>query len=158
MTRREWLRHWGLSNLRINAGILSAEFNPSQDDMTAAWLLYIELITRVTTQQLLPDHGDEKSALNSIYQIFPLTREILKTQGHNCEEFTRIAIVVLNQVVRPFTAKWHKVFVDNSKLDVGMSKEFRDELEGLQSTLRNYTKLLADLARVEDLTELEQES
>jgi len=32
---------------------------------------------------------------------------------------------------------------------------FRDELSRLQTDLRNYTRLLADLAAVEDLTELE---
>jgi hypothetical protein len=33
--------------------------------------------------------------------------------------------------------------------------EFRQELADLQATLRKYTKMLADMAGVEDLTELE---
>ena len=36
-----------------------------------------------------------------------------------------------------------------------LRKEFRSELEELQSVLRTYTKMLSDMARVEDLTELE---
>jgi hypothetical protein len=35
-------------------------------------------------------------------------------------------------------------------------KQFRAELEQLQSVLRIYTKMLADMASVEDLTELEE--
>ena len=35
-------------------------------------------------------------------------------------------------------------------------KEFREELTALQEDLRNYNRLLADLAGVEDLTNLEQ--
>jgi len=34
---------------------------------------------------------------------------------------------------------------------------FRNELEELQKVLRIYTKMLADMAGVEDLTELEKE-
>lgn len=155
MTKNELLTRWGLSGLKINIGILEAEFNPTDSDMSAAWQLYVELITRVTTQQLLPEHGDEQSALDSVYQIFPLTREILKSQGHDSKEFTLIAVVVLNQVVRPFTAKWHRIFLNN-QLDADNTEEFRNELSNLQNQLRNYTKLLADMANVEDLTVIEE--
>ena len=34
-------------------------------------------------------------------------------------------------------------------------KEFREELESLQEELRNYNRMLAQLADVEDLTDLE---
>lgn len=33
--------------------------------------------------------------------------------------------------------------------------KFRKELAGLQEVLKNYTKMLSDMAGVEDLTELE---
>jgi hypothetical protein len=39
--------------------------------------------------------------------------------------------------------------------DVNKCNEFRDELAILQTILRQYTKMLADMAGVEDLTELE---
>lgn len=70
--------------------------------------MYVELITRITTQPLVQNKGDEATALESIYNIFEITREILKSEGKKAKNFTKIAIVVLNQMIRPFTAKWHK--------------------------------------------------
>jgi hypothetical protein len=63
--------------------------------------LYIELLTRISTQYLQPVHGDEKTALDSIHNLFSLTREILKSHGRDCQEFAKIAIPILNQIVRP---------------------------------------------------------
>jgi len=79
----------------------------------------------------------------------------MKNNGRHCTEFTKIAIVVLNQIIRPFTAKWHKTSVtDGFKDDVNCTK-FREELITLQSVLCTYTKMLAEMAGVEDLTTLE---
>ncbi len=72
----------------------------------AAWDLYVELLTRITTQPLPDEDGVEQTALDSIYALFGITRETLKAHGRSCIQFAKIAIVVLEQVVRPFTAKW----------------------------------------------------
>ncbi len=61
---------------------------------------------------------------------------------------------MLNQKVRPFTAKWHPHTLAG-ELDERSKTQFRAELRDLQTDLRNYTRLLADLADVEDLTDLE---
>ncbi len=71
-------------------------------------------------------------------------------------EFTKVAIVVLNQIIRPFTAKWHKESTTGGFKDPDKCKLFRDELSQLQKELRIYTKMLADIASVEDLTTLEE--
>jgi hypothetical protein len=63
--------------------------------------------------------------------------------------------VVLNQVVRPFTAKWHSLSISHAFSDKEKCREFRHELTVLQSKLRAYTQMLAYMAGVEDLTELE---
>lgn len=68
--------------------------------------MYIELLTRITTQVLPTEVGDEQTALASIHSLFKTTRK--NPQGQNCIEFTKIAVVVLNQVVRPFTDEWHR--------------------------------------------------
>ena len=101
------LEGWGLDSLKLNAGFLEAEFSLEDGDREAAWKLYIELLTRITTQALPSDSGDEKTALASIHSLFKITRRVLKEQGKDCIEFTKLAITVLNQIVRPFTAKWH---------------------------------------------------
>lgn len=92
-----------------------------------------------------------------MYALFGVTRQTLKDHGRACAEFTKISIIVLNQVIRPFTAKWHRLSEQRAFEDPERCREFRSELAALQVQLRNYTKLLADLANVEDLTEIEAE-
>ncbi len=155
MKWKEWLDRWSMTGLKINTGFLDLEWKPEDRDRDAAWELYVELLTRITTQHLQPEHGDEKSALDSVYALFGLTRATLKQHGRHCNEFAKIAIVVLNQVVRPFTVKWHKESLTGALGDPIRCRRFRDELIELQVQLRKYTKMLADMAGVEDLTELE---
>ena len=154
MKWRKWLEDWEMTSLKINLEFLEMDFAPNTSDQDAAWEMYIELLTRVTTQHLEPAHGDENTALESVYSLFDLTRSIIRTHSRDCMEFTKIAVVVLNQRARPFTAKWHPRLIAG---DLGESDRslFRTELRELQTDLRNYTRLLAELAGVEDLTDLE---
>ena len=142
--------------LRFTVGIVSAEWSPKQSDKEAAWKMYIELLTRITTQALPNEAGNEQAALASIYSLFDTTRAVLKEQGQDCIEFTKIAIGVLNQVVRPFTAKWHKRSLTGDFEKSAVCADFRQELAELQGELRTYIKALATLAEIEDLTDLEE--
>ena len=90
-----------------------------------------------------------------MHKLFELTRTVIKTHGRQCIEFTKIAIVILNQKVRPFTAKWHKLMLADKFQDSQHRAQFRTELEQLQKVLRIYTQMLAEMADVENLTELE---
>ena len=154
---RNWIDKWGMSELKIKTPFLEATWNPMDEDRDAAWELYTELLTRITTQALPAEHGDEKTALQSVFSIFPTTREIMKHHGRHAVEFTKIAVVVLNQVVRPFTAKWHRLMIEK-KLDTPEGcAEFRKDLAQLQPKLVAYTQMLSDMANVEDLTALEGE-
>jgi hypothetical protein len=157
MKRRDFLEQWGLTGLKINLKFLEAEFAPRDPDRAAAWELYIELLTRTTTKYLPPEDGDEMTALDSIYAIFKETREILRRQSSGCGEFAKLAIPVLNQVIRPFTAKWHPLSLASAFQDPARCREFRAELAALQPRLRNYARALAAMAEVEDLTSLEQD-
>jgi len=156
MKWQKWLENWDMTSLRIKTPFLDMEWEPRDEDKSAAWELYIELLTRITTQPLPQSSGDEKTALNSVYTLFPLTREIIKRNGRYCIEFTKIAIVVLNQVVRPFTAKWHKLSLNGTLDTEEGASQFRSELAYLQETLKRYSRMLADMASVEDLTDLEE--
>jgi len=158
MKFRDFLENWGLSSLKLNLGFLEGEFQPKDPDRAAAWDLYVELLTRITTQYLPPDAGDEVGALNSVYAIFPLTREILKSHGSGCGEFAKLAIPVLNQILRPFTAKWHRISTVEGISSGQRCLEFREELTALQTQLRRYTRALSDMAAVEDLTCLESDN
>jgi hypothetical protein len=155
MKWKKWLENWDMTSLKIKTPFLDMEFKPQEADKAAAWDLYVELLTRITTQPLPKEHGDEQTALNSVFALFALTRDVLKKHGRDAEEFSKIAIVVLNQVIRPFTAKWHKLSIEGAFEDKKRCDEFRNELKKLQLVLSVYTQMLADMAGVEDLTKLE---
>ena len=56
---------------------------------------------------------------------------------------------MLNQVVRPFTAKWHRESIAGAFQQEGKREEFRREMESLREDLRNYNRMLAEIAGVE---------
>ena len=147
------LDKWGIS-IRLNDVILQAEFCPLEADKSAAWSLYVELLTRIASQPLPLNHGDEKTALDSIFSLFATTRTVIK-ENRGCSEFCKVTVPVLNQTIRPFTAKWHKLSLAGSFNKVVECKKFRKELASLRVELCKFTKALADIAGVEDLTELE---
>ena len=153
MKFQDLFKKWGLSSLKLKLKFVEAEFEPTQQDEEAAWAMYVQLITRITTQRL--EYGDEKTALDSVYSLFATTREILTNRGRKAPGFTKIAVVVLNQIVRPFTAKWHQLSLAEKAFEnPERCTEFRQELECLQDELRKYSALLADVAKVEDITDL----
>lgn len=63
----------------------------------------------------------------------------------------------LNQIIRPFTAKWHKKKLSGEFSNENECIQFRTELKQLQADLICYSRLLADMAKVEDLTCLLEE-
>ena len=103
----------------------------------------------MATQYLEPDEGDEKAALYSIHTIFNGIKYICKKYGPQCYKFTRISVVTLNEVIRPFTSKWHKYIVNEEFYD--KREEFMSEL---QLKLREFTNLLAEMCGIEDITEV----
>lgn len=155
MRIKDLFEKWGLVGLKVKTPILEMDWEPSDTDKNAAWDLYVELLTRITTQRLSHEHGTEEAALESVHKIFGLTRTTLKEHGRNAENFTRVSIIVLNQVIRPFTAKWHRLSEQGAFSDEAKCVDFREELTELQDKLRAYTKMLSELADVEDMTEME---
>ena len=153
---RNFLDDHGLEDIKLNAGFMEATIRITDASRNAAWELYVEMLTRIVTQPLPSEDGDDKVALDSVYSLFPTTREILRRYGPKAIEFSKIAIPVLNQQVRPFTAKWHRLSLrEDAFADDARRAEFRRELGKLQVKLRNYSRMLAEIAGVEDLTDLE---
>ena len=156
MNLKTWFRNFHLDKVQLGPKWASAEISFKEDDQDAAWELYVEMLTRIVTQPLPSEAGDEKTALDSVYALFGITREILRRRGRDTMQFSKVAIPVLNQVVRPFSAKWHKESLAGAFDCESKRKEFREELAALQEELRNYNRMLADIAGVEDLTSLER--
>ena len=155
MDIREQFRKFHLEKVKLNFNVVQLEISLADADKDAAWDLYIELLTRIVTQPLPAAAGDEQTALDSVYSLFPTTREILRRRGRETVAFSKIAIPVLNQVVRPFTAKWHRESLAGAFDRPAKRQEFRADLADLQTDLRNYNRMLAEIAGVEDLTDFE---
>ena len=63
----------------------------------AAWAMYVQMLTRITTQPLPDEDGGEQTALDSVYKLFEITRDILTEYGREAPEFSKLAVLILNQ-------------------------------------------------------------
>lgn len=151
MQWRDVLAEWGVNKLQLKLGFLDMEFVPQDADRKAAWELYVELATRISTQPLPPGLGDDGKALDSLYSLFQTTREIMKVHGPGAIHFTRIGIAVLNRVLRPFLARWHGVINAENKPSPATQDEFRKQLEQVRLDMLQYARVLARVADVEEL-------
>ena len=155
MKIRDWFKNWNITGLKLNTGFLNFEWDIESVEKQAAWELYIELVTRITTQPLADSEGDEATALESVRNIFSITRELLKAKGRKAITFSKIAVVILNQKVRPFTAPWHKRKLDGDLETAEGCKQFRADLKEVQLVLQHYAGMLAAIAEVEDIQALD---
>lgn len=146
-------------------GIGSAEWQSDPTERRAAWSLYVELVTRIAVQPLEVDQGLMREALNSLYSLFGTTREILKEAGPDVgaarESVGGIAIIVLNNGLRPFLSKWHPLLQaweakrppelspKEHELNWPEEPQMRQELAQFRSGLEQYAKALAEIAGVE---------
>ena len=65
-----------LEKVKLNLKAVEVEISFQEADKDAAWDLYVEMLTRIVTQPLPAKTGDEKTALESVYSLFPTTRGI----------------------------------------------------------------------------------
>lgn len=100
--------------LPFNLG--SLEFANDEAQQRAAWALYVELSTRIAVQPLGEGEGILREALTSLYNVFNITRQILRDAGPEIakgpQSLGAIAIDVLNIGLRPFLVKWHPLLKD----------------------------------------------
>jgi hypothetical protein len=151
-------------SMSLPFGIGSVKWEVDSTERDAAWSLYVELVTRVAVQSLEMDQGLVREALTSLYSMFGTTRDILKTAGPKVgasrNSVGGIAILVLNNGLRPFLAKWHPLLqvwegkrsptVSPKEHELVWPEEakLRGELEKLRQDLEKYAKSLAIIAGV----------
>jgi hypothetical protein len=158
--------------LPFGLGSISGSWAPDDAEKEAAWEMYVELITRVSVEELSPDGGLLREALSSLYSLFATTREILRRHGPGIARpkegrdlsFGLIAITVLNRALRPLLATWHpllahyesqrppEVSAVEHERSWDKAGELRQALQDLRATLRRYAELLAEVADVPPLT------
>ena len=158
--------------LPFGLGGISGSWSPDEEERKAAWEMYVELITRVSVEELGPDEGLLREALSSLYSLFATTREILRRHGPGIARpkegrdlsFGVIAVTVLNRGLRPLLATWHpqlahyesqrppEISAVEHERRWDKAGELRQALEDLRATLRRYAELLAEVADVPPLT------
>jgi predicted PilT family ATPase len=163
-----------LENVEVNLtlpgiGGVKGKWAPNDSERLAAWELYVELVTRISVVELKDKEGILREALNSLYSVFQITREILRKYGPEVaiplkkDEFSfgKLAIMILNYQLRPFLTKWHPLlqeYESKRKPEISIkehedrwerNEEMRKELEKVRKTLIEYSILLAKVANVE---------
>lgn len=83
-TWRSWFDRWNIGVENFDVQRLFEFWAPSDADRALAWDIYIELRTRITTQELKDEDGDDKTALTSVFELFPRSREFMHRHGFNC--------------------------------------------------------------------------
>ena len=59
-------------------GSISGTWEPDESEKTAAWELYVEMVTRTPLGDFSPKEGSAREALESIYSLFGTTRGVLR--------------------------------------------------------------------------------
>jgi hypothetical protein len=162
LVQRYW-RTAQLTEVKITVPQVSElTFVVNNDARQVAWKLYIETVTRVSTQSLADQEGSVREALTSLYGLFATTRDILKASrpsvpvsGDPTVEF--LAITMLNRELRPLLSKWHpqlreyeKAHPDERESDWTGNDACRAELRVVQVHLVEFALGFARLAGVRD--------
>jgi hypothetical protein len=143
--------------VKLPFGLGGATWKPDPVEKNAAWSLYVELVTRVATQELAEHEGLDRDVLRSLYSLFPSTRRVLRKSGPmvGVEQGSLggVAIAVLNRGLRPFLTKWHgRLTAWECSAKPGEEwperQEFRAALKAIGLELGRYAEVLAIIAGV----------
>jgi hypothetical protein len=137
----------GLGECEVSVFFLKLKIKTEQPEKEAAWTLFVELATRIATQELSDDAGVERTALDSLYKFFINAREIMIQRGRLAQDFSVMTVYTLNHVLRPFLAEWHKRSEKERIFDnPDGCREFRQALKQIQKELRACAFCLASAA------------
>jgi hypothetical protein len=134
------------------------ELQIDKKQVETAWIFYIELTTRIATVEMEADAGSDREALNSLYQLFTITRGVLREAGPGAgigdKSVGGVAIEILNRGLRPFLSKWHPMLQAHEAQrppNMGMADwerqwsehlRFREALAEMQLGMRVYADQL----------------
>jgi hypothetical protein len=158
----------GQSQPSLRRGRPQGRREPDQEEQTAAWEMYVELITRIAVVEIGPSQGLLREGLDSLYSLFDTTRGILRqhgpsvarAKGQGTYSFGYLAVIILNQVLRPVLAGGTPSFSTTSAADPlkadqeqawAHNEELRAVLREIRPTLEQYAELLAEVAGVPSL-------
>ncbi|MFJ3668538.1 hypothetical protein ACIPSE_19050 [Streptomyces sp. NPDC090106] len=155
-------------------GDITGTWEPADAERSAAWELYLELVTRVSVEELDPEDGFLREALSSFYTFFNTTRDILRRYGPDVApplapghvSFGVLAVTVLNRVLRPLLAQWHpRLAAYESQRPEGHdpvawerqwehAQALRERIGEVRQSLVSLARTLQEVADVSDLINL----
>lgn len=150
---------------------VQGDWEADESEQKASWELYVELVTRIAVQEIKQGAGSLREALSSLHAIFGETRQILRKYGPTVAQpkgvgslsLGFIAVKVLNTALRPFLTKWHPLLLayENTRNSAASpiehetawekNPELRNELNQLNVSMKEYTKLLAAAAGISSI-------
>lgn len=152
-----------LTEIRVSVPQLSElTFVVNDESRQVAWQLFVESVTRVSTQPLDDDAGMLGEALTSLHALFVTTRDTLKFARPSApvpggQTVEHLAITMLNKELRPFLSIWHPRLIAFERANPGAPESSwpdatacRTELRAVQSNLYGYAMGFAKLAGVRD--------
>lgn len=137
-------------------------FVVNNDARQVAWKLFVETVTRVSTQPLNDEEGVVREALTSLYSLFATTRDTLKAARPSVavpgkRTVEHLAITMLNRELRPFLSRWHpRLRAFETAHGNAPESEWPDnaacraELRRVQHNIYEYAMNFARLAGVHD--------
>jgi hypothetical protein len=141
-------------------------FAVTKDSEQVAWKLFVEAVTRISTQPLDRSSGLVREALTSLYSLFSVTREVLKQAPPSVKAgkeptVEHLAIAMLNKELRPFLSRWHPVLLEWEKAHPDQADaawpqeaECRAELLAMQQRLAQYVLGFGRLAGLPNAQEM----
>ena len=166
---------WKSVTASINLGVVSfsGSWEPTTAERSAAWDIYVELVTRVTLEPREEGTGMLREALTSYYSLFGEFRSILRQHGPDVGlpseggeiSVARLAVTLLNQVLRPLLTKWHPrlqeweiarpddVSIPTYERSWSDYDDLQSEIESTRRTIIPFAGLLMDVAQVKELSE-----
>lgn len=102
-----------LPNFRTEDEIEVAEaLYAASDLLKPAWHIYVEAVSRVTTQPLASGAGSLGEAIASLYALFGVARAELKEMpparvDDPPDNIQQITLALVNEDLRPFLTEWH---------------------------------------------------
>jgi hypothetical protein len=149
---------------------LNTTWTPNRAEKQAAFETLVEYITRTAVIGLKDEDGIIREAMNSLYALFGINRELLKRfgadvapdKGDGTPSFAVINVRVLNEVLRPFLSTWHPLLDahEESRPD-GVAKvdwerqwsrhdECRAALKDMRVKVRQYIEALGEAAGTQE--------
>jgi hypothetical protein len=165
---RGWLGQLTPTSAKVK--LLGQEVTLKVDEATrrAAWRLWVEYRSRITTESLGAEEGILREALNSLYSLFQTTRDALNEAGpssaRNTEKYPALSLaecslLILNEHLRPVLSRWHPLLeaheatrekdasVAEHEKAWAHTKALRAELEALREPLDQWINELLRIAQ-----------